>query len=1014
MAKTYKPQTKTSTGMEDMLLDAGSLNGKKDTYFAKASDITVINQKIAEIELAKFPNVTIIGQPTIQQGQISNFTVDNYVRFPFIVNFQNRPFEIDFAMTTGSDVSSQQNLLDSTFGLAFAVRNSKFVLAVSSTGTNWDFGELVGSHTVLANTSYRVRISWNGRIYSYSYSTDGGQTYTVDATKFGLSPYPKQIYIGRGADGTHVFKGIIDLNYATLTISDKVVWQGMDDVGLATRMAVDMSNIDEAGIEKIKDIVPKGDTGPQGPQGPKGEDSTVPGPQGPKGDKGDTGPQGPQGPKGNDGYTPVKGVDYFDGAQGPAGPQGPKGDKGDPGTTSWNGITDKPSGYPADGGTSDGLYYTGMGYRRVTAYQTSGKFKDCPTDSWASYLIFNHDDGDTYFNQIIAMPFWSSPKYGRAEGNGQDAWHDFITDENIADQSVSHATSSGKVYTQSHPTDWWLNAVWNGSEFYLNATSESSGNNPIKVGYSDWADGAANADTLDNYHASELAKLAQPNNLIHNGNEVTTVPSAFTGDMWFNYRTVGGTNGSITSYIFGNGATGRSVLDANGLKLFGKYQSGVEASIWLKSDTGESSINYTNTSGEWVVGTGTGGIGRDFGFWMGTGNALRITADGYLHSSRGQMALVSEIPDISGKTDLSNVKHACYYSNSDGSRYGNPYGEQLQFGDNDDKWIQIRGDWGDDYERGLSWRSKSDRGNVHDWRTIFDSRYPLWNGADKSTTFASYQMNDGNPAGLSGVYTWGTYLSFAQQSSRFEIYAPHTGTSDSGIWARTGWDDDRKPWKRLAFIDDIPTGGGIPTITTESIRPWSMEPGVYLWKYNGNHRIYYNGASSNNNFVLYNPNGTYIVRVWNFSNANKYWILEASENSYFGNTMANSGTYTNYKTGVSTAETKYLGYRYQLSTDDGAGLDMNAFGTCRILNFEISGIGTFTITLPDGDGETTYSNLCKNATYIYQLRCVMYDDDDYYYCSFSLYRGTYSTSQASYSRDSTSRDWRVHYIKCWY
>lgn len=47
----------------------------------------------------------------------------------------------------------------------------------------------------------------------------------------------------------------------------------------------------------------------------------VVGPQGPKGDTGATGPQGPQGPKGDTG------------AQGPAG------------TTTWAGITDKPSSF---------------------------------------------------------------------------------------------------------------------------------------------------------------------------------------------------------------------------------------------------------------------------------------------------------------------------------------------------------------------------------------------------------------------------------------------------------------------------------------------------------------------------------------------------------------------------------------------------------------------------------------------------------------------------------------------
>ena len=67
-----------------------------------------------------------------------------------------------------------------------------------------------------------------------------------------------------------------------------------------------------------------GSTGPTGPAGPAGADSTVPGPPGPQGLQGPTGATGSQGPQGN---------------VGPAGP---------PGTTSWTGITDKPSTFPPD------------------------------------------------------------------------------------------------------------------------------------------------------------------------------------------------------------------------------------------------------------------------------------------------------------------------------------------------------------------------------------------------------------------------------------------------------------------------------------------------------------------------------------------------------------------------------------------------------------------------------------------------------------------------------------------
>ena len=53
------------------------------------------------------------------------------------------------------------------------------------------------------------------------------------------------------------------------------------------------------------------------------------------------------------------------------------------------------------------------------------------------------------------------------------------------------------------------------------------------------------------------AKLAQPNNLIHAGNEFTFASDAFNGDIYINYRTAAGNqNGSITGYRFCQGSGG--------------------------------------------------------------------------------------------------------------------------------------------------------------------------------------------------------------------------------------------------------------------------------------------------------------------------------------------------------------------------------------------------------------------------------------------------------------------------
>ena len=111
-------------------------------------DISRIDSKIDDIELFKFPNATIIGEPTIQSGQVSNFSTDNYLQFPFVLDLHNQAFQIDFCFTTSTDVSGQQNVLDSKFGIALAVKDGKGLMAISSNGTSWNIGSVTGSMNI--------------------------------------------------------------------------------------------------------------------------------------------------------------------------------------------------------------------------------------------------------------------------------------------------------------------------------------------------------------------------------------------------------------------------------------------------------------------------------------------------------------------------------------------------------------------------------------------------------------------------------------------------------------------------------------------------------------------------------------------------------------------------------------------------------------------------------------------------------------------------------------------------
>lgn len=210
---------------------------------------------------ATFPDVTIYGQPTINGAQIGNFSAQNYLQLPFVVDFAGRPWQIDFAFTTGTDVQTQQNILDSRFGLAFAIAQGKLEIALSSNGTSWNLGAHFGTLAITPETSYKVRMTFDGTQYEVKVSTNGSDYVSDIVVTSTESLAPKQMLIGVSPDGSHAFGGSVNLAHATLIISGKPVWQGMTEVGNATRMALDMSNIDAEGKQRLNDIAMQGAVG---------------------------------------------------------------------------------------------------------------------------------------------------------------------------------------------------------------------------------------------------------------------------------------------------------------------------------------------------------------------------------------------------------------------------------------------------------------------------------------------------------------------------------------------------------------------------------------------------------------------------------------------------------------------------------------------------------------------------------------------------------------------------------
>ena len=90
------------------------------------------------------------------------------------------------------------------------------------------------------------------------------------------------------------------------------------------------------------------------------------------------------------------------------------------------------------------------------------------------------------------------------------------------------------------------------------------------------------------------AKLASPNNMLHNGNEFTFIPDGYEGQIYINHRTASGqANGNVSNYYFGNGKGGLATFIAGYFK--GKFQGDTARPIYNNEEAAMLSDVPTKT-----------------------------------------------------------------------------------------------------------------------------------------------------------------------------------------------------------------------------------------------------------------------------------------------------------------------------------------------------------------------------------------------------------------------------------
>ena len=117
----------------------------------------------------------------------------------------------------------------------------------------------------------------------------------------------------------------------------------------------------------------------------------------------------------------------------------------------WRNVSD--DGNARTSLSTSNLSSTGFGNGTLTYLQTANDFYD--NTGWCHYIIGNHQDGATYYNYTIGLPFWDVPIYQRQTGNtsAKSGWHKFYTTENItygtsALTPGSSGLKTGHIYLQ--------------------------------------------------------------------------------------------------------------------------------------------------------------------------------------------------------------------------------------------------------------------------------------------------------------------------------------------------------------------------------------------------------------------------------------------------------------------------------------------------------------------------------------------------------------------------------------
>lgn len=175
----------------------------------------------------------VIGNPTITQArEVTDFTTSDYVLYNGFTT-DAEPFELTFPIRTGNFNTEQCIASSNNYGFYLNINTrGELVLSLGSKARNsWDIVNRAVSKTpLLTNTSYYIKLSFDGFSYNVKVSTDNLKyaEYIFIESNVPLDIHSGIIYLGvNGSEGNieQPFNGFIDLAPFSMDVQNITILQ---------------------------------------------------------------------------------------------------------------------------------------------------------------------------------------------------------------------------------------------------------------------------------------------------------------------------------------------------------------------------------------------------------------------------------------------------------------------------------------------------------------------------------------------------------------------------------------------------------------------------------------------------------------------------------------------------------------------------------------------------------------------------------------------------------------------